>query len=132
MPEKTPSTGLKEAYLSEMLGEVLMLNKELHQLREESMMRIGITQQIIDEQLTASREALHQYTQAANAHFASKKQEIHDLASHQLKNAILDAHHKFLAAHPPKISIWGILTFVALSCALSLLISIAFIFFFSF
>lgn len=64
---------LKETYLLETLGEVILLNKELKELRDESMMRIGITQNIIDEQLTASREVLAQYTQAANAHFATKK-----------------------------------------------------------
>ncbi|MBM5216687.1 hypothetical protein HYN70_24075, partial [Vibrio parahaemolyticus] len=51
---------LKETYLLETLGEVILLNKELKELRDESMMRIGITQNIIDEQLTASREVLAQ------------------------------------------------------------------------
>ena len=70
---------LKETYLHEMLGEVLLLNKELKTLREESMLRIGITQNIIDEHLSASRDALNQYSQAANAHFATRKAELRDM-----------------------------------------------------
>ncbi len=116
---------LKETYLQEMLGEVLLLNKELKELREESMMRIGITQNIIDEQLTASREALNQYTQAANAHFATKKEELRDIAEHELKKALLDAHQQLLISKPPKMGISGLLPCVLLSGAVSALITLS-------
>ncbi|MCG9703028.1 hypothetical protein L1D19_23470 [Vibrio natriegens] len=116
---------LKETYLQEMLGEVLLLNKELKELREESMMRIGITQNIIDEQLTASREALNQYTQAANAHFATKKEELRDIAEHELKKALLDAHQQLLMSKPPKMGISGLLPCVLLSGAVSALITLS-------
>ncbi|MDF4820334.1 hypothetical protein ABK988_22515 [Vibrio parahaemolyticus] len=119
---------LKETYLQEMLGEVLLLNKELKELREESMMRIGITQNIIDEQLTASREALNQYTQAANAHFATKKEELRDIAEHELKKALLDAHQHLLMSKPPKIGISGVLPCVLLSGAVSALITLSIVF----
>ncbi len=119
---------LKETYLQEMLGEVLLLNKELKELREESMMRIGITQNIIDEQLTASREALNQYTQAANAHFATKKEELRDIAEHELKKALLDAHQQLLISKPPKIGISGLLPCVLLSGAVSALITLSIVF----
>ncbi|MGR5097014.1 hypothetical protein ACPV5O_27025 [Vibrio maritimus] len=127
-----PFRDLKETYLKETLGEVLLLNKELHQLREESMMRIGITQQIIDDQLTASREALNQYTQAANAHFVSKKEELRDVAEHELKKAILDAHRELLTSKPPKVGISGILPCVLLSSVVSVLISLSTVFLFVF
>ncbi|HFU0229603.1 TPA: hypothetical protein ACGTRQ_004227 [Vibrio parahaemolyticus] len=119
---------LKETYLQEMLGEVLLLNKELKELREESMMRIGITQNIIDEQLTASREALNQYTQAANAHFATKKEELRDIAEHELKKALLDAHQQLLMSKPPKMGISGLLPCVLLSGAVSALITLSIVF----
>lgn len=119
---------LKETYLQEMLGEVLLLNKELKELREESMMRIGITQNIIDEQLTASREALNQYTQAANAHFATKKEELRDIAEHELKKALLDAHQQLLISKPPKMGISGLLPCVLLSGAVSALITLSIVF----
>ncbi|MCQ9091023.1 hypothetical protein H2D57_23845 [Vibrio alginolyticus] len=111
-----------------MLGEVLLLNKELKELREESMMRIGITQNIIDEQLTASREALNQYTQAANAHFATKKEELRDIAEHELKKALLDAHQQLLISKPPKMGISGLLPCVLLSGAVSALITLSIVF----
>lgn len=121
---------LKETYLLETLGEVILLNKELKELRDESMMRIGITQNIIDEQLTASREVLAQYTQAANAHFATKKEELRDIAEHELKKALLDAHKQLLISNPPKMGMSGILPCVLLSGAVSALVSIAFVFLF--
>ncbi|HHY0626535.1 TPA: hypothetical protein ACVU5F_004615 [Vibrio parahaemolyticus] len=119
---------LKETYLQEMLGEVLRLNKELKELREESMMRIGITQNIIDEQLTASREALNQYTQAANAHFTTKKEELRDIAEHELKKALLDAHQQLLISKPPKMGMSGLLPCVLLSGAVSALITLSIVF----
>ncbi len=107
MSGENSTRGLKDAYLQEMLGEVILLNKELSQLREESMMRIGITQQIIDEQLNQACKALEKYTQAANAHFATKKEELRDVAEHELKKALIDAHKQLLTSQPPKISITG-------------------------
>ncbi|PKF50231.1 hypothetical protein [Enterovibrio nigricans] len=121
---------LKEIYLLETLGEVILLNKELKELRDESMMRIGITQNIIDEQLTASREVLAQYTQAANAHFATKKEELRDIAEHELKKALLDAHKQLLIVNPPKIGMSSLLPCVLLSGAVSALISITCVFLF--
>lgn len=121
---------LKEIYLLETLGEVILLNKELKELRDESMMRIGITQNIIDEQLTASREVLAQYTQAANAHFATKKEELRDIAEHELKKALLDAHKQLLISNPPKMGMSGILPCVLLSGAVSALVSITCVFLF--
>ncbi len=121
---------LKETYLLETLGEVILLNKELKELRDESMMRIGITQNIIDEQLTASREVLAQYTQAANAHFATKKEELRDVAEHELKKALLDAHKQLLISNPPKMGMSGILPCVLLSGAVSALVSITCVFLF--
>lgn len=121
---------LKETYLLETLGEVILLNKELKELRDESMMRIGITQNIIDEQLTASREVLAQYTQAANAHFATKKEELRDIAEHELKKALLDAHKQLLISNPPKMGMSGILPCVLLSGAVSALVSITCVFLF--
>ncbi|WP_045395006.1 hypothetical protein [Vibrio rotiferianus] len=118
-----PHRDLKETYLHETLGEVLLLNKELKELREESMMRIGITQNIIDEQLTSSREVLSQYTQAANAHFAAKKEELRDVAENELKKAILSAHRDLLNSKAPKLGIGSVLGCVLLSSAFSALIS---------
>ncbi len=120
---------LKESYLHEMLGEVLLLNKELKETREESMMRIGITQNIIEEQLNASRDALNQYTKAANAHFALKKEELRDVAEHELKKALLDAHRELLLSKPPKMGISGILPCVLLSGAVSALVTLSCVFF---
>ncbi|ANC00452.1 hypothetical protein [Vibrio parahaemolyticus] len=119
---------LKETYLLETLGEVILLNKELKELRDESMMRIGITQNIIDEQLTASREVLAQYTQAANAHFATKKEELRDIAEHELKKALLGAHKQLLISNPPKMGMSSILPCVLLSGAVSALVSITCVF----
>ncbi|EIK4811119.1 hypothetical protein EM61_020170 [Vibrio parahaemolyticus] len=119
---------LKETYLLETLGEVILLNKELKELRDESMMRIGITQNIIDEQLTASREVLAQYTQAANAHFATKKEELRDIAEHELKKALLDTHKQLLISNPPKMGMSSILPCVLLSGAVSALVSITCVF----
>ncbi|WP_339378812.1 hypothetical protein [Candidatus Enterovibrio escicola] len=132
MSNGQPHRDLKETYLHEMLGEVLLLNKELKELREESMMRIGITQNIIDEQFTASREVLAQYTQAANAHFATKKEELRDVAEHEIKKSLIDAHKQLLISNPPKIGISGILPCVLLSGAVSALISLSFLFLFLF
>ncbi|EGQ8084060.1 hypothetical protein ABF107_004437 [Vibrio parahaemolyticus] len=119
---------LKETYLLETLGEVILLNKELKELRDESMMRIGITQNIIDEQLTASREVLAQYTQAANAHFTTKKEELRDIAEHELKKALLDAHKQLLISNPPKMGMSSILPCVLLSGTVSALVSITCVF----
>ncbi|EKF9136173.1 hypothetical protein [Vibrio cholerae] len=120
---------LKETYLQETLGEIILLNKELKELREESMMRIGITQNIIDEQLTASRHVLEQYTQAANAHFTAKKEELRDIAEHELKKALLSAHQQLLLSRPPRMGITGILPCILISAVVSALVTIACIYF---
>lgn len=125
MSGENSTRGLKDAYLQEMLGEVILLNKELSQLREESMMRIGITQQIIDEQLDQACKTLEKYIQAANAHFATKKEELRDIAEHELKKALIDAHKQLLTSQPPKISITGILPCVLLCSAVSALVSLS-------
>lgn len=119
---------LKETYLHETLGEVLLLNKELKEVREEAMMRIGITQNIIDEQLTAGREALNQYTQAANAHFALKKEELRDVAENELKKAIIDAHKHILLTNPPKLATSSLLPCVLLSALVSALVTLSLVF----
>lgn len=116
---------LKEAYLHDTLGEVILLNNELQQLRDESTMRIGITQQIIEEHLTSAREALNLYTDAANAHFTVKKEELRDIADKELKTALVNAHRQLLTSNPPKLNTKHILLCVLLSSGISTLVSFA-------
>lgn len=125
MTAESAHRDLKEAYLHDTLGEVILLNNELRQLREESMMRIGITQQIIEEQLTSAREVLQLYTEAANAHFTVKKEELRNIAEQELKTALVNAHRQLLISNPPKINTKDILLCVLLSSGVSTLISFA-------
>ena len=123
MLDETNTRNLKEAYLQGIQVEVILLNRELQQLRDESMMRIGITQQIIEEHLTLGLDALNQYTQAANAHFTVKKEELRDIAEHELKTALIRAHKQLLISNPPKMNTKDITLCVLLSSTLSALVS---------
>ncbi|EGU30968.1 hypothetical protein VII00023_20527 [Vibrio ichthyoenteri ATCC 700023] len=98
-----------------MLGEVLLLNQELKELRDETTMRIGITQDMIDTHLTQGREALNQYIHAANAHFNAKKGELADIAQNELKNALIDAHRQMAVLNPPKAGLNTLLTCALIS-----------------
>lgn len=123
MSDDQKSRNSKESYMQGIHVETILLNKELKQLRDESMMRIGITQQIIEEQLTSAREALHQYTEAANAHFTVKKEELRDIAEQELKVALVNAHRQLLISNPPKMNTKDILLCVLLSSGVSTLVS---------
>lgn len=115
---------LREVYLREMLGEVLLLNKELKELRDETTMRIGITQDIVDTHLTQGREALNQYVHAANAHFNAKKGELSEIAENELKNALVSAHKQLLTSNPPKMSMNTILSCVLISVVVSAFVGV--------
>ncbi|WP_223175460.1 hypothetical protein [Photobacterium damselae] len=122
---------LKEAYLHETLSEVFRLNQELLELRTEAMMRIGITQDMIEQQLAASREVLNNYTKAANAHFTAKKEELSSIAEKELTNALVQAHKQLLISNPPKIGFVAIIPCALLSGAVSAFVSIFCLYFLS-
>lgn len=128
MPELPPITepmnaphskDLKEAYLSAMLGEVVYLRKQINHILEESSCRIGMTQDIIEGHLNASKEALDKYIQAANAHFAKTKGELKDIAANELREnvtrSLIDAHRELLQANPPRMSLRNMLTTVIIA-----------------
>ncbi|MGR6830956.1 hypothetical protein [Aliivibrio wodanis] len=107
------SVNYQEAYIREILSEVILLQKKLTEIGGESQMRIGITQDIINTHLNHAAKALDNYTQAANAHFSVTKQELKDIADNEVKTSItkslLDAHHKLLLANPPRIALQAVL-----------------------
>lgn len=121
---------LKEAYLQEMLSEVVSLNKELHQLRSDSMMRIGITQQIIDEHLTNGSAAFDKYVHAANAHFNARKEELRDIAKKEITKSLMDAHRELLILNPPKMGIKNTILSAILSAFVAAFVGAGFAFFF--
>nr|WP_014343783.1 hypothetical protein [Aliivibrio fischeri]AEY78181.1 hypothetical protein [Aliivibrio fischeri] len=112
LPSK-PMTSYQEAYLREIFSEIILLQKKLTEIGNESTMRIGITQNIIDEHLERGSKALDNYTQAANAHFSATKQELKDIADNEVKTSItkslIDAHHQLLLANPPRIALRSVL-----------------------
>lgn len=57
MSDKNIPIDLKEAYLQEMQCEVIILREELKEIHAESVVRIGITQDIIETQLNNANEA---------------------------------------------------------------------------
>jgi hypothetical protein len=97
---------LKETYLREILAETILLHEQLEEIRNGSMLRIGITQEIIETQLNNANEALNKYTQAANVHFSTTKKELKDIAENELKETItksfLEANKQLLVLHKPK------------------------------
>jgi hypothetical protein len=107
------SVNYQEAYIREILSEVILLQKKLTEIGGESQMRIGITQDIINTHLNHAAKALDHYTQAANAHFSVTKKELKDIADNEVKASItkslLDAHHKLLLANPPRIALQAVL-----------------------
>ncbi|MHC5780311.1 hypothetical protein [Aliivibrio fischeri] len=110
---KSTITTMQEAYTREILSEIFLLQKKLTEIGSESTMRIGITQNIIDEHLERGSKALDNYTQAANAHFSATKQELKDIASNEVKTnitkSLIDAHHQLLLANPPRIALRSVL-----------------------
>lgn len=113
------SKDLKEAYLSAMLGEVVYLRRNINNILEESSCRIGMTQDIIEQHLNASKEAVDKYILAANAHFTKTKSELKEIAANELRDnvtqSLLDAHKQLLIASPPRMSLRNMLASIMLS-----------------
>lgn len=117
--QSAQSKDLKEAYLSAMLGEVVYLRRNINNILEESSCRIGMTQDIIERHLNASKEALDKYIVAANAHFTKTKGELKEIAASELRDnvtqSLLDAHKQLLISNPPRMSLRNMLVSIALS-----------------
>lgn len=119
---------LKEAYLQEMQCEVILLREEIKEIHAESVVRIGITQEIIETQLNNANEALNKYTQAANVHFSTTKKELKDIAENELKETItksfLEANKQLLVLHKPKRNISDIVISAFVFSAIGLTIGL--------
>ncbi|MGF1803718.1 hypothetical protein L4C31_00475, partial [Aliivibrio sifiae] len=111
-PDET-ATSMQEAYTREILSELFLLQKKLSEIKDESTMRISITQNIINEHLERGSKALDNYTQAANAHFSATKNELKAIADNEVKasitNSLLKAHKELLRANPPRINLAAVL-----------------------
>lgn len=126
--QSAQSKDLKEAYLSAMLGEVVYLRRNINNILEESSCRIGMTQDIIERHLNASKEALDKYIVAANAHFTKTKGELKEIAASELRDnvtqSLLDAHKQLLISNPPRMSLRNMLVSIALSGVVAAMIGI--------
>lgn len=126
--QSAQSKDLKEAYLSAMLGEVVYLRRNINNILEESSCRIGMTQDIIERHLNASKEALDKYIVAANAHFTKTKGELKEIAASELRDnvtqSLLDAHKQLLISNPPRMSLRNMLVSIALSGLIAAVIGI--------
>ncbi|MCD9465107.1 hypothetical protein GLP30_18935 [Photobacterium phosphoreum] len=128
MSDKNIPVDLKEAYLQEMQCEVILFREELKEIHTESVVRIGITQEIIETQLNNANEALNKYTQAANVHFSTTKKELKDIAENELKETItksfLEANKQLLVLHKPKRNISDIVISAFVFSAIGLTIGL--------
>lgn len=93
-----------EAYIAEILDEILPLKNIIKQAHDNMDIRIGITQEIIDSHLSQAKLALAQHTQTVNQQsitiekdLAHAKNELAHFTNSYLKTAVtqslLDAHH---------------------------------------
>ncbi|OBU42127.1 hypothetical protein AYY26_20395 [Photobacterium phosphoreum] len=108
--------------------EVILFREELKEIHTESVVRIGITQEIIETQLNNANEALNKYTQAANVHFSTTKKELKDIAENELKETItksfLEANKQLLVLHKPKRNISDIVISAFVFSAIGLTIGL--------
>lgn len=118
MSENTPKD-FKEAYLQGIQAEIIMMRDDITHIYSECEMRVGITQNIIDEQLKKGNEALSLYTKAANMHFTAQKEEIRDIARKDIQKAIVGAHRELLKSNPPTMSLNNILASILISATVS-------------
>ncbi len=92
-----PSSHL-EAYIAEILGDIVRLKGTIEYTHASMDRRIGITQEIIDTQLNEANRTLQIYTKSASLQshsikneLASAKTELAHISNQYLRNAIKDA-----------------------------------------
>jgi hypothetical protein len=91
-----PST-YYEAYIAEILGDIVRLKGTIEHTHATMDRRIGITQEIIDTHLNEANKALQTYTKSASLQsnsikneLASAKTELAHITNQYLRNAIKD------------------------------------------
>lgn len=128
IPPNDNSINYQEAYMREILSEIILLQKKLTEVGNESTMRIGITQNIINEHLEHGSKALDNYTQAANAHFSATKSELKAIADNEVKASItkslLKAHKELLRANPPRINLAAVLKMTVIAALVGAVIGL--------